>query len=77
MGLNSVVSEHSQRNYAKALDEVFAQCEERRQPATECWDLAVSQVRNGPSPAQDYQFGSKKISVHGKHSCAALHLFTW
>jgi site-specific recombinase XerC len=30
--LNSVVSEHSKRNYAKALDEVFALCEERKQP---------------------------------------------
>src|ERR1700716_3901267 len=32
MVLNSVVSEHSKRNYAKALDEVFALCEERKQP---------------------------------------------
>ena len=28
MILNSVVSEHSKRNYAKALDEVFALCKE-------------------------------------------------
>jgi site-specific recombinase XerC len=32
MVLNSVASEHSKRNYAKALDEVFALCEERKQP---------------------------------------------
>jgi hypothetical protein len=32
MVLNSVVSEHSKRNYAKALDEAFALCEERKQP---------------------------------------------
>jgi site-specific recombinase XerD len=32
MVLNAVVSEHSKRNYAKALDEVFALCEERKQP---------------------------------------------
>src|ERR1700719_2102114 len=32
MVLNSGVSEHSKRNYAKALDEVFALCEERKQP---------------------------------------------
>jgi integrase len=32
MVLNSVVSEHSKRNYAKALDEVYALCEERKQP---------------------------------------------
>jgi hypothetical protein len=33
MVLDSVVSEHiSKRNYAKALDEVFALCEERKQP---------------------------------------------
>jgi integrase len=32
MVLNSVVSEHSKRNYAKALDEVFALCEARKQP---------------------------------------------
>jgi len=32
MVLNSVVSEHSKRNYAKALDEVFALCEDRKQP---------------------------------------------
>jgi integrase family protein with SAM-like domain len=32
MALNSVISEHSKRNYAKALDEVFALCEERKQP---------------------------------------------
>ena len=32
MVLNSVASEHSQRNYAKAPDEVFALCEERKQP---------------------------------------------
>ena len=32
MVLNSVVSDHSKRNYAKALDEVFALCEERKQP---------------------------------------------
>src|SRR5260370_39583422 len=31
MVLNSVVSEHSKRNYAKALDEVFALCEQRQQ----------------------------------------------
>jgi hypothetical protein len=30
--LNSVVSEHSKRNYAKAPDEVFTLCEERKQP---------------------------------------------
>jgi hypothetical protein len=30
--LNSVASEHSKRNYAEALDEVFALCEERKQP---------------------------------------------
>jgi hypothetical protein len=30
--LNSVVSEHSKRNYAKALDQVFALCEKRKQP---------------------------------------------
>ena len=29
MVLNSVASEHSKRNYAKALDEVFALCEKR------------------------------------------------
>jgi site-specific recombinase XerD len=32
MVLNSVASEHSKRNYANALDEVFALCEERKQP---------------------------------------------
>ena len=32
MVLNSVASEHSKRNYAKALDEVYALCEERKQP---------------------------------------------
>src|SRR5260370_27087922 len=32
MVLNSLVSEHSKRNYAKALDEVFTLCEERKQP---------------------------------------------
>jgi hypothetical protein len=32
MVLNSVASEHSERNYAKALDEVYALCEERKQP---------------------------------------------
>jgi hypothetical protein len=32
MVLDSVVSEHSKRNYAKSLDEVFSQCEERKQP---------------------------------------------
>ena len=32
MVLNSVASEHSKRNYAKALDEVFALCEDRKQP---------------------------------------------
>jgi len=31
MVLNSVASEHSKRNYAKALDEVYALCEERQQ----------------------------------------------
>ena len=31
MVLNSVVSEHSKRNYAKALDEVFALCANRSQ----------------------------------------------
>jgi integrase len=30
--LNSVVSQHSKRNYAKAVDEVYALCEERKQP---------------------------------------------
>lgn len=30
--LLSVASEHSKRNYAKALDEVFALCELRQQP---------------------------------------------
>src|SRR3984893_18832559 len=29
---NSVASDHSKRNYAKALDEVFALCEARQQP---------------------------------------------
>ncbi len=32
MVLNSVASEHSKRNYAKALDEIFALCEARQQP---------------------------------------------
>jgi integrase len=32
MVLNSVVSKHSKRNYAKALDEVYTLCEERKQP---------------------------------------------
>jgi integrase len=32
MVLNSVASEHSKRNYGKALDEVYALCEERKQP---------------------------------------------
>jgi site-specific recombinase XerC len=32
MVLNSVVSEHSKCTYARALDEVFALCEERKQP---------------------------------------------
>jgi integrase len=32
MVLNSVVSDHSKRNYAKALDEIFKLCEERKQP---------------------------------------------
>src|SRR3984893_2406138 len=32
MVLNSVASDHSKRNYAKALDEVFALCEARQQP---------------------------------------------
>src|ERR1700731_3472112 len=32
MVLNSVASEHSKRNYAKALDEIFALCEMRQQP---------------------------------------------
>jgi hypothetical protein len=32
MVLNSVVSEHSKRNYAKALDEVFALCGQCQQP---------------------------------------------
>src|SRR5271167_4384213 len=32
MVLNSVASEHSKRNYAKPLDEVYALCEERKQP---------------------------------------------
>jgi integrase len=32
MVLNTVVSKHSKRNYAKALDEVYALCEERKQP---------------------------------------------
>jgi hypothetical protein len=32
MVLNSIVSEHSKRNYAKALDEAHALCEERKQP---------------------------------------------
>jgi hypothetical protein len=32
MVLNSLVSEYSKRNYAKALDEVFALCGERKQP---------------------------------------------
>jgi integrase len=32
MVLNSVASEHSKRNYAKALDELYALCEERKQP---------------------------------------------
>ena len=32
MVLNSVASEHSKRNYAKALDEVYALCEARKQP---------------------------------------------
>jgi site-specific recombinase XerD len=31
MVLNSVASEHSKRNYAKALDEVFTQCANRSQ----------------------------------------------
>src|SRR5260370_2224596 len=31
-GAELYVSEHSKRNYAKALDEVFALCEERQQP---------------------------------------------
>jgi hypothetical protein len=34
MVLNSVVSEHSKRNYAKALDEVFTQRQVRRSGAT-------------------------------------------
>jgi site-specific recombinase XerD len=32
MVLNSVASEHLKRNYAKALDEIFALCEARQQP---------------------------------------------
>jgi len=32
MVLNSVASDHSKRNYAKALDEIFSLCEERKQP---------------------------------------------
>ena len=32
MVLNSVASEHSKRNYAKPLDELYALCEERKQP---------------------------------------------
>jgi hypothetical protein len=32
MVLMSVASDHSKRNYAKALDEIFALCELRRQP---------------------------------------------
>lgn len=32
MVLNSVASEHSKRNYGKALDELYALCEERKQP---------------------------------------------
>ena len=32
MVLLSVASEHSKRNYAKALDEIFALCEMRQQP---------------------------------------------
>lgn len=31
MGLNSVVSEHSKRNYAKTLDEIFTLCANRSQ----------------------------------------------
>jgi len=30
--LMSVASDHSKRNYAKALDEIFALCELRQQP---------------------------------------------
>ncbi len=32
MVLNSVASQHSKRNYGKALDEAYALCEERKQP---------------------------------------------
>jgi hypothetical protein len=32
MVLNSVASEHAKRNFSKALDEVYALCEERKQP---------------------------------------------
>jgi Phage integrase, N-terminal SAM-like domain len=32
MVLNSVASEHAKHNYSKALDEVYALCEERKQP---------------------------------------------
>ena len=32
MVLNSVVSEHSKRNYANALDEIFTLCELRQEP---------------------------------------------
>jgi len=34
MVLLSVVSPHTRRNYAKAIDELFAYCAERRQPLT-------------------------------------------
>ena len=41
MVLNSVVSAHSKRNYAKALDEVFALCANRHRgsPALSSWNI--------------------------------------
>jgi integrase len=53
MVLNSVASEHSKRNYAKALDEVYALCEERKQPLSRAllmeYRAAMLEKRLSPS----------------------------
>jgi hypothetical protein len=50
MVLNSVASEHSKRSYAKALDEVYALCEERKQPLSRAvlMESSITAVNPGP-----------------------------
>lgn len=47
MVLKSVVSKHSKRNYAKALDDIFTLCEQRTQPFSRVLFMEYRSVRHG------------------------------